>query len=248
MMTFIYVMSFIYGLATGSFLNACIYRIPINKSLMGRSSCPDCGERIKPYDLFPVLSYFILGGRCRSCKTSISVQYPLVELLTGICFLLVVLQFGVSLDTLKYWLFTAILITMAVIDLKTMEIPNSLVIFGMVTSLIFIRPENWQIALLGGISCFLFLLAIYLISRGGMGEGDVKFALVIGLYLGWPLSQVSLVMAAFIGGLVGVFLLVTKIKKRKDPIPFGPSLAVGAFYTILLGWNTLNWYLVWGGW
>jgi leader peptidase (prepilin peptidase)/N-methyltransferase len=236
------------GFCIGSFLNVVIYRLPRGESIVtGRSHCTLCGKMIAWYDLFPLVSYLLLGGRCRNCRASISWRYPLVESLTAILFLVLYLHFGLTLVLIKYLFLAALLVAVSFIDLEHFIIPNSLVLAGVVCGIagfLIVRDLSIQSALLGAVACSGFLLLVSLASRGGMGLGDVKLAAVTGLFLGWPLGPVGLLIGICTGGLLGIVLLVTGINGRKDPVPFGPFIALGAM--IALFWGRAIFYLLMG--
>ena len=241
------VILFLLGLCTGSFLNVVIYRLPRGESItFDRSHCPFCGKQLVWYDLIPVLSYLLLLGRCRSCHTRISIKYPIVELLTGIIFIVLFHHFGATLVFLKYLFLSALLVAVSFIDLEHYIIPNSLVITGLVGGVFLnlaARDVGVVSALIGIFVTSGFLLLIALVSKGGMGGGDIKLAAVTGLFLGWPLAPFGLFLGACVGGLVAIFLLLFRIKERKDPQPFGPFIAVGTFFAFLYGFDVINWYL-----
>lgn len=237
----------ILGLCIGSFLNVVIYRLPRGESItLERSHCVSCGQQLRWYELIPLFSYLFLRGRCRTCHEPISLRYPIVELLTGIIFVLVFLQFGLTLELLKYLFLSALLVAISFIDLEYFIIPNSLIIIGLVGGVILnIAAQDVELvsALIGILTTSGFLLLVALISRGGMGGGDIKLAAVTGLFLGWPLAPLGLFLGAFIGGIMAIFLLLLKIRGRKDPLPFGPFIALGALISILCGNQILYWYL-----
>ncbi len=232
------------GLCIGSFLNVVIYRLPRGESsVTGWSHCTHCGRAIAWYDLFPLVSHLLLRGRCRNCKAPISWRYPLVECLTAGLFLALYWHFGPTPVLLKYLFLSALLVAVSFIDLEHFLIPNSLVLAGVVfgmAGLLIVRDLSIQSALLGAVSCPGFLLLVSLSSRGGMGLGDVKLAMVTGLFLGWPQGMVGLLIAACTGGLLGIVLLVTGVKGRKDPIPFGPFIALGAMIALFWGGRILH--------
>lgn len=237
--TYAAILTALLGLAVGSFLNVCIYRIPAGKSIVAPPShCRSCGARLKPMDLIPVASYIILKGRCRYCKTPVSPRYPLVEALTSFLFLLVFYRFGAEASLFKHLFLTALMIAVAFIDLDHYIIPNRLVLAGLVAGALFIpltgEPSLFG-ALLGVLAASGFLLLLYIVSRGGMGMGDIKLTAVIGVFLGWPMSLFAAFSACFLAGILGIALIATGIKKRKDPIPFGPFLAAGTFITSVWG-------------
>lgn len=237
---------FVFGLIIGSFLNVCIYRIPREISVAkGRSLCPNCGAMIHGYDNIPVLSYFILRGKCRNCGQKISFRYPLVELLTGCCFLLVGVCFGLSFETLLYCIFAAILITLSYIDLDTQEIPDRfhLMILGIGMAALFLVPEiTWQARLIGAAAVSVPMLVIALLT-GGFGIGDVKLMAVSGFLIGWKAVLFAGLLGAVIAAAVSVALIAAKKKTGKDKIAFGPYLAIALFIAALYGDRLIAAYL-----
>ncbi len=238
---------FTFGIVFGSFLNVCISRIPAKESLLPASHCPKCNGAIKPYDNIPVLSYLFLRGKCRHCNERISLLYPAVELLTGLVFLLLFYRYGLSLPFVEYAVLSCLLITMAFIDLKTQEIPDGLVLFGLIAGILFTFLFNFQSSILSGLIGFvlgggLFLL-IAIASKGGMGGGDIKLMAVLGLWLGWQGILVISLFSFLIGAVISVTLLLLKLKSRKDYIPFGPFIALAALLWMLFGNELLNWYM-----
>ncbi|MBN2878039.1 MAG: prepilin peptidase [Clostridia bacterium] len=260
---------FIFGLFIGSFLNVCIYRIPKKKSIVSPpSTCPECGTRIKWYDLFPVLSFLILKGKCRSCKVKISPRYMMVELLTGLLFLACFALFGLSGQFLAYIVFTGILITITFTDIDEMIIPDSIMIFGVITGILFVVlgfvPEagaSIKESLLAGLFGMLAgagpliiinLLTLLFIKKAGVGGGDMKLMGVAGIYLGATKVLFALVLGVVIAGIFSVISLKNK-KKNDDEaksgtlklheIPFGPYLAVACFVSMLYGKQIVDWYL-----
>lgn len=227
------------GMCVGSFLNVVIYRLPKGESILwGRSHCPVCGHTLAWYDLIPVFSFAFLRGKCRSCGARISWVYPAVELLTGLLFLLLFCRFGLTLALVKYLFLAGILIAAAFIDLQHYIIPNFLVVAGLAGSVVFgvlARDVGVVSALAGAAACGGFLFLVALLSGGGMGGGDVKLAFVTGLYLGWPLAPLGLLLAICVGGVLAIVLLAFHIKGRKDPLPFGPFLALGFLIALLFG-------------
>lgn len=179
---------FIVGIVIGSFLNVIIYRLPKKESIVkGASHCTTCGQKIKRYDLIPVLSYFILRGRCRSCKARFSSRYAFVEFATGLLFALCAIKFGYSYHTLLYTTFCCLLVVMAFIDFDTMEIPDRIHIAIGVTGivLLFIPDMPAYERLIGFFVVSVVLLIAALLSKGGIGGGDIKLMAVSGLVLGW---------------------------------------------------------------
>jgi leader peptidase (prepilin peptidase) / N-methyltransferase len=236
----------LFGLAIGSFLNVCIYRIPNRGNIVNPPShCPTCKEPIRPYDNIPLFSYFLLGGKCRSCGTRISYRYPLVEAITGLGFALLVHRFGITLPALLYLIFFSALLILAFIDLEHQVIPDVITLPGIPLGLLLglLLPEARLfssavgLALGGGI----FYLVAFL-SRGGMGGGDIKLAAMIGSFLGWQRLLLTIFLATLSGAVVGILLLALGLKGRKDPVPFGPFLALGATLSLLWGGRLIEWY------
>jgi len=233
----------------GSFFNVCIYRIPRGKSILyPPSHCPKCGTPLKVYDNIPVLSYIFLKGKCRYCKSKISFFYPLVELLTGFLYLLTYIVFSYKdlLDLFFIYIFVSLLIIITFIDLEHMIIPDILVIPGIIIFFFysFLGINSLFLdKLLGGFIGGLIIFLIVFLSRGGMGIGDIKLSIMLGLFLGIKYLFVALILSFIIGGIVGIILLVFKIKDRKDPIPFGPFLSIGGLIALFWGDVILK---IWG--
>ncbi|MDN5327228.1 MAG: leader peptidase (prepilin peptidase) / N-methyltransferase [Moorella sp. (in: firmicutes)] len=239
---------FILGLFIGSFLNVVIYRLPRGETVVwGRSRCPACGRALAWYDLFPVLSYLFLRGRCRYCRLPISPRYPIVEIVTGVVFTTLFYNFGLSWVLVKYLFLGAMLVAASFIDLEHYLIPDSLVVTGACGGILFsllARDVGLRSALGGTVAAAGFLLLVAVISNGGMGGGDVKLAGMVGLFLGWPLASLALFLSLVTGGLVGICLLVSGLKKRQDPLPFAPFIAIGGLLALFFGEKMLPWYLV----
>jgi len=245
---------FVFGLAVGSFLNSVIFRFEQGKSaFVGRSSCPQCSHALAWYDLVPLLSFLLLQGKCRYCKKQISWQYPLVELATGILFVLVFRHLNFEFGLLYLWVIVSLFILIFVYDLKHFIIPDQVVYSGIGVAFLYRVFEIWNFGDwdLFRISNFefrilapLFFLAIYLLSRGRwLGFGDVKLAILMGLFLGWPNILVALFFAFFFGALVGLSLIFLKRKTMKSEVPFGPFLVAGTFIALFWGEHIVNWYL-----
>ena len=241
-------------MCAGSFLNVCIYRIPLEKSIVFPASfCPNCGTPLKARDMIPVISYAALKGKCRTCGQKISVQYPLVELTTGILWVLVYRRYGISAEAAALIFLFSVLIPVALIDLKCMIIPDGLVLTGLAGGAAvfvyhtFFRPfrlfdsDRWYAPLIGMISAsgILFLIALIglLIYKddSAMGMGDVKIFLPIGLFFGWRLSVLTLFLAVILAGTVGIVLLLFHVLNRKSTIPFGPFIVIASFIVGLYG-------------
>ncbi len=240
------------GLAWGSFLNVVIYRLPRGQNLMRPpSSCPQCQIRIKPYDNIPVLSYLLLRGRCRACGARIPLTYPLVELLTSLCFLMSYVHFSLSLHFLASCIFASGLIAIGFIDFFHQIIPDEITMPGLVLALgyAFFRPDlGLRQALIGAVAGAGFLLLIYgahrlLRKKEGLGMGDVTMMLMIGAYLGLAGTFFTLILASFSGTLVGIFLLSFRRKGLQHALPFGTFLAPAAFFSLLWGERIIRAYL-----
>lgn len=242
------VLAILIGLLIGSFLNVCIYRIPEGGSIAYPSShCQTCKTSLKPVDLIPVLSYLFYKGRCRYCGEKISVQYPVVEFLNAIIYLFLYLQFGFTLKMIGLAILCSLLIVIAFIDFKLQIIPDELIVFGIAAGLLW-NIGHWNLSfflngLIGlAIGGGLFLI-IAILSGGAMGGGDIKLMGVLGLWFGWKLILLTMLLSFVIGAVLSVLLLLLKIKKRKDTIPFGPFIAIGAFIAIYYGNEILDFYL-----
>jgi len=238
----------IMGLVIGSFLNVCIFRIPREESIsFPPSHCMKCGTKIKTYDLFPVISYFILRGKCRKCGDKISMRYPLIELTTGILFLLIYLKFGFTLDLIKFALLACFLIVIGMIDLDTTDVYLQTTLPGIIIGsafivFAFINGTSYLTFIFGGLLAG-GLIALIIAITHGMGWGDFEICLLSGLFLGFKSSIIMLFFSFVLGGTIGVFLLVTKKKSGKDPIPFGPFIVMGTFIAMFFGEQIINWYL-----
>jgi leader peptidase (prepilin peptidase) / N-methyltransferase len=237
------------GLILGSFLNVVAYRLPRNESLVAPASrCPGCDTPIKPYDNVPVLSWLLLRGRCRSCGTRIAWRYPLVELCTGLLLALVVVVVGTDSDEL--WLglaFALLLVPVTVIDIDFRIIPNTLMIAGTVVALALLlafTPEAVPEHLIAAFAAGGFLLVAAIAYPAGMGIGDVKFAFVMGLFLGAEVGA-AMFVALVTGSVVGIGVMAVKgtTEGRKTKIPFGPFLALGSLVALLAGEPMIDWYL-----
>ncbi len=239
------------GMLVASFLNVCIDRLPGGQSLLFPASrCPSCHHRLAIRDLIPVFSYLQLRGRCRYCRTPIPRRVLWVEIGTGVLFAYLFWLYGLSIELAVVAFFSSLFIVLMVIDLEHGLILNKVVYPAMAVALLTsaflsqseIVPNIKYSAIGGGIGLALFLLIVF-ISRGGMGWGDIKMAALIGLITGFPLIFVALFLAVVLGGLAAVILLLLKIKKRKEGIPFAPFLSIAAIVTLLWGGSILNWYL-----
>lgn len=247
---------FILGLMVGSFLNCVIYRLEKEESfLKGRSYCPYCKHVLNWQDLIPVLSFFLLKRKCRYCGNYISWQYPLVELFTGLIFVLIFnFQFmNFDIFTFLYYLIIfSFLIVIFVYDLKHSLIPDSVIYSAIIITFFYRLFEIWKIGnfqplispLFLALSASLFFGAIVLVSKGKwMGSGDISLAFLMGLILGWPNILVALMISFFIGAIIGTGLILKGKKSLKSEIPFGPFLVLGTFVALFWGEKIVNWYL-----
>ncbi len=240
----------IFGLAVGSFLNVCIYRLPAGQSLLWPSSrCPGCRTPLRWFDNIPVVSYLVLRGRCRACGGSISPTYPLVEMATAALFLGAFLMFGPALLVPRL-VFACAMLVLLVIDLQHRMLPNVITLPGIVAGLLFslVSPPGWRDSLIGIIAGGGVLLLIgeaYYRVRGeeGLGMGDVKMLAMIGAFLGWQLMLVTLVLSSLLGSVVGLGLIALKKGSMKYALPFGSFLAIGAVAASVVGDALLGWYL-----
>jgi leader peptidase (prepilin peptidase)/N-methyltransferase len=246
------VFAVLFGLALGSFLNVCIYRIPLRKSIVHPpSSCPQCGERIRFYDNIPVVSYALLLGRCRHCRHPISPQYPVVEATTGILSLALFLKVGASLEYVFLMLFGASLLAIAFIDLQHKIIPDVLslsgIIVGFVFSLLPFSSLSWIDSLIGIVGGGGFLLLVGLAfekmtGREGMGMGDVKMLAMIGAWMGWRALLFIILLSSLTGSLIGGALLLLSRQGVRTRIPFGPYLALGTLIYLFFGHEIVFWF------
>ena len=256
---FFYLIIFIFGLAIGSFLNCVIYRLEKRESfLRGRSHCPHCQKELSWKDLVPLLSFLILRGRCRYCRQKISLQYPLVELATGILFVFIAIfnfQFTTHdlLNACFLFLVSCFLIIIFVYDLKHYIIPDKVIypaifisgIWYLASGIFFNFYTRYEIlnAVYSAIGAAGFFFLIVLVSRGRwMGVGDIKLAFLMGLFLGFPNILVALFLAFFLGAIIGIGLIISGKKTLKSEVPFGPFLVTGAFLALFFGENITQWY------
>lgn len=260
MLSWLLVLAGAFGLVIGSFLNVVIARVPSGVSLVPRSRCPQCESPIRVLHNVPVLSWILLRGRCASCQARISAQYPLVELVTGITFVLVSVWMinehgwpGAQFETASWWMvlaaylgFTAVAIALICIDLKHMRLPDvivlpSLAAIGLLLALAAALDGEWSrfwTVLFSGALMFILYLAIALVYPKGIGGGDVKLAPLIGIVLGF-MGWGALVVGAFagfaLGAVIGLALIVMRRATRKTALPFGPFMLIGAWVGILWG-------------
>ena len=249
----------IIGASFGSFLNVVILRVPKKMSLIKPSSrCTSCDQAIKPYDKIPILSYFLLSGKCRHCENSFSIQYPLVECLTAIITVTLYIIYGLAEKYLMYLILSYILIAITFIDIEHFIIPNGFILFGLAILAIGLfmnwLPIDWIESVSGAFVFGGFLFAIgligqFILKKESIGFGDVKLGLVLGGFLGVEYSVLALYLSFAISAIIVFLMLGSKMISKSQKIPFGPYLAGGSLLTLIttdpLGGNAiLNWYYI----
>ncbi|MFT4579660.1 MAG: leader peptidase (prepilin peptidase)/N-methyltransferase [Nitrospinales bacterium] len=228
---------FIFGLAIGSFANVCIYRLPQKESVVFPvSHCTACSTPVRPFDNIPVISYLILGGKCRDCKERISFIYPVIEAITALLLLAGFLKFGLTFDFLVYTVVAPALVIITAIDIEHQIIPDVITLPGIVLGL---AAGSYTIGYIDSFSGFLlggglfYFLAV--LSNGGMGGGDIKYIAAAGALVGWQKVLLIIFIGAFLGSFVGLFQIAVQKKSRKSLIPFGPFLAAATLITLFYG-------------
>lgn len=245
----------LFGLVIGSFLNVVIYRVPAGRSIVRPGSqCPVCAAAVGPMDNVPVVSWIILRGRCRSCAAPISVRYPLVEALTAGLFLAAAWRVGAHAELADYCVFFAVLVALSGIDLDHHVLPSRIIYPAVGASLGLLAIASgadhawhrYEDAVIGGLVAFAALFLIHVVVPRGMGFGDVRLSGLIGLNLGWlglAHVPVALFVGFLLGAVVGVGLIATGLASRKSRVPFGPFLAAGAVIGVLWGTTLVHWWL-----
>ncbi|HOO37720.1 MAG TPA: prepilin peptidase [Deltaproteobacteria bacterium] len=238
------------GLFIGSFLNVCIHRIPRSESIMWPAShCPVCNNPIKPWDNIPLVSYILLGGRCRSCSAKISLRYPVVETLSALLALSMLYRFGLTVSFGIYYLWACVLLVITFIDIDYQIIPDRLSLGGIILGLglVYWLPLTYKDAIIGLVLGSGLLIAViygyyFLTKKQGMGGGDVKLLGMIGVFTGWQGVLFTIFMGSLIGTLFGLPWALMQKKTMKAAIPFGPFLALGALIFVLWGTQLTDWY------
>ncbi|MCM3692250.1 prepilin peptidase [Neobacillus niacini] len=237
----------ILGLVFGSFFNVVGLRVPLKKSIVApRSSCPTCGHQLRVYELIPVISYLLQKRKCRGCQSRISPIYPIFELLTGILFATAPFVIGWSGELVVALSLISMFMIIIVSDIHYMIIPDKILIWFagiFLLERIFWPLSPWWDSLLGAVTGFTLLLVIALISKGGMGMGDVKLYALLGFVMGFKLVLLSFFLSTLFGAVIGGFALIFKIVKRKQPIPFGPFIAAGTLTAYYWGSDLIDLYL-----
>ena len=238
--------AFIVGTVMGCFSNVCIYRIPLQLSIVQPGSyCPACKTPLAVLDNIPVLSYIFLRGECRYCLSRISWRYPLVELLSGIFYLLLYIKFDIPVFII-YTLLVTSLIIITFIDIDHKIIPNVITLPGIPIGLVlayFFLPHTIKSALLGLFGGGGLLLLMAVIYPGGMGGGDIKMIAMLGAFLGWEKVFLTIFSGSLIGSIIGIAMIILKKGGRKTKIPFGPYLASGAILSIFFGNTLIDYYV-----
>ena len=257
-----YFIFFAYGACIGSFLNVVIYRLPAKLSLIHPPSrCPKCLHPLGITENVPVFGWLWLLGKCRWCKTPISIRYPFIEALTGVLFAFTYHQFGLTWLTFGYLIFLSWLIALAWIDIDTMTLPYVLTPSGLVIGLIYqswlgylnndLSQALWQSVLGGVVGIWLFdailIIGSIVFGKAAMGGGDPKLASMIGVWLGWQNVLITAFLACLFGTIIGVGAIALKLLPKGQPMPFGPSLVLGAICAMFAGDFILSWYLEFAG-
>ncbi len=263
------------GLSVGSFLNVVIYRFPVMlendwksqcRELLEiketgtepavtlskpASTCPHCGHKIRAWENIPLLSYIFLKGKCSDCHAHISIQYPLIELLTGVLSLAVAFKFGISWQTLFALILTWSLVAMSVIDIHKQILPDDITLpvlwLGLLLSIfnIYIDPVN---SIIGAITGYMILWSVYqlfklITGKEGMGYGDFKLLALFGAWFGWTFIPLIIILSSASGAVIGIAMMLFNKHERSTPIPFGPYLAIAGWIAMMWGEQIIHWYL-----
>ena len=249
MLTFLeltpYIIIFIFGITIGSYLNVCIYRIPLGESIVtAPSHCMTCGRKLKWYDMVPVFSWLVLGGKCRNCKSKISVQYPIIEGVNGILYVMICAVNGLEWSSVIYCFMASALLVLSIIDWRTYEIPFGINVFLFVLGIAMtILDRGNLVEHLIGMICVSVLLGILYLLTGGraIGGGDIKLMFACGLILGWKLILLAFFLGCIIGSVVHIIRM--SVKKAGRMLAMGPYLSAGILLAALWGNAWINWYL-----
>ena len=241
----------LFGALVGSFLNVCIYRLPIDKSIVfPPSACESCQRELSWYENLPIVSWVMLGAKCRSCKTPLSFRHPLIEALTAAMFGAAAWYYGPTVLLASRLVFGCALIVLFSIDLEHHLLPNVITLPGIAVGLAFsfVTEPGWVASLIGAVvgggSLWLIAEAYYRIRHeDGLGMGDVKMLAMIGAFIGWQLTLVTLMMASFAGACVGLVVIALRKGDLKYALPFGTFLALGAALAATVGPGLVGWYL-----
>jgi len=256
----VYFVVAVFGAVIGSFLNVCIYRMPRNLSVVfPPSKCTNCGAQIRAWDNIPIISYALLRGKCRNCKSGISARYPLVEALNACLYAAVLWRYGFTWNAAVYCLLVSTLVVITFIDLDFQIIPDRITLPGIPLGIVsgslllpdpFLRsaPLGLQASLIGAGSGFLvyYLIAVLgekVFRKEAMGGGDIKMMAMLGGFMGWKSIILTTFLGSLLGSVIGIFLIAVKGRKQGAQIPFGPFLALGAVISLFFGQEILTWYL-----
>ena len=244
----IYIFFAVLGTLFGSFINVVISRLPVKGKFLSesRSKCPACGHIIRWYDLFPVLSWLILMGKCRDCKARISLRYPIIEITSALLATASIWHFGLTLTAIQIYAVTMILLAIAVIDFNTTEIPDSLIIalISLAIVSIWLQPDISLLSrIIGFFSIALPMLLLTLVIPGAFGGGDIKLIAVCGFLLGWQQTLLAFFIALLLGGSYAIYLMLSGKRKRGEHMVFGPAICVGIAVSIYFGRIILDFYL-----
>jgi leader peptidase (prepilin peptidase) / N-methyltransferase len=244
---FIITNAFILGLLIGSFLNVVGLRVPLGKSIVKpRSACTTCKRTLTAIDLIPVISFAIFGGKCKSCGEKISIVYPTIELLTGLLYAYAAYSIGITWELLAALLLISLGMVIIVTDISYMLIPNKILLFFAIVIIpirILTPLDPWWDAIVGALVGFFLLYFVAVISKGGMGGGDVKLFAVLGIFLGLKGILLTFFLSTFIGAIFGILGLISGKIKRKQAIPFGPYIIVASFIVYFFGEQMMMWYI-----
>ncbi|WP_186576260.1 prepilin peptidase [Aquibacillus kalidii] len=247
MQTFYLIYFFIIGIIFGSFFNVVGLRVPEKKMFESqRSYCPHCHHTLSWYELIPVFSYLIQMGKCRHCRKSISPIYPVMELVTGVLFAFSFYTLGFQWELLTALFMCSLYSIIIVSDLKYMLIPNRVLLFFLpffIVMRIIVPLDPWWSPVIGAVSAYLLLALIIIVSKGGMGGGDMKLLALLGIVLGFQGVLLAFLLATLYGTIISIALLSMKIIKRKEPFPFGPFIVLGSLTSYFFGENMIHWYI-----
>ncbi|MBU8879565.1 prepilin peptidase [Bacillus sp. FJAT-29790] len=237
---------FVLGIVFGSFFNVVGLRVPMKESIVKpRSHCPYCGHTLSPLELIPVVSYILQGGKCRRCKAPVSPLYPVVELMTGVLFMVTPLVIGWSSELIIAWTLISLIVIIFVSDFKYMLIPDKvLLVFALIflAERFFLPLSPWWDSAVGAGVGFTLLLLIAVISKGGMGGGDIKLFAVIGFALGLKAVLLSFFFATLFGALFGFVGMLLGVVEKGKPIAFGPYIGLGTLVAYFYGERIIEWY------
>ncbi|MBB2480639.1 prepilin peptidase [Bacillus sp. APMAM] len=235
------------GLILGSFFNVVGLRIPEKKSLIyPGSQCPHCKHKLRWFELIPVFSFIFQLGKCRSCKTSISYIYPVMEAITGCLYAFTYAKLGWEIELLFALLLLSLIVIITVSDLIYMIIPDKiLLIFTVIFIILKIMfpSEPWWDPIVGAVFGFALLFLIAILSKGAMGGGDIKLFFVLGIILGLKYTFLTFLIATFLGAVFGILMMIARKYKKRKPIPFGPFIGAGAILSFFFGDNIISWYV-----